>query len=414
MVLATGITAIAIAWTWVSTVRLPHGSGATNMYYPSISADGSKVACVADDGNIWLEQWNGTSWTASRVNSSRFTLCSRPHISRDGTAIAYFGKDSETDDHPFVPVCYNLATTNEDVMAEIDGSPGVSTVTGFDADRLYPPGISDDQGDENHSHWLCYRDLRTAVIHGESVYNPLIKWNAGNTVDAATYDLGVAAFEPDLDSAPSHLAYVADPNGTHPQVFRIGCWSTSGSELVSHSTSGTTSEGNNQSSDPSIDGGGTHIAFDSMATNLTSSSHNTEDIYYADRDSTWSVTIAYSLSGSSDYDFSFSPHISANGSYIAFESQAGNLVTTHAVTWTEGLALGFTSSYLVQRGSPTTLDLVSYKTQEIPEDGSLIGCRGESAVCSDNRDVALDSPDAILLWFWPETASNSIYYFRHP
>jgi Tol biopolymer transport system component len=114
-----------------------------------------------------------------------------------------------------------------------------------------------------------------------------------------------------------------DTNGT-TDVF-VRDLQTGSVTLVSSSSSGT--QGNNISSFASISADGRYVAFDSAASNLVSGDTNgTFDVFVKDLQ-TGSVTLVSSSTNSTQgNNDSINPSISASGRYVAFESDASNLV----------------------------------------------------------------------------------------
>ncbi len=87
---------------------------------------------------------------------------------------------------------------------------------------------------------------------------------------------------------------------------------------------------NGQSSQPSISTDGRYIVFSSMASNLVENDFNgrVEDIFLYDRqtDSTRIISVNPAIPGHATNGHSFEPSISANGRYVSFTSLASNLV----------------------------------------------------------------------------------------
>ena len=95
--------------------------------------------------------------------------------------------------------------------------------------------------------------------------------------------------------------------------------------LVSVSTDGT--QGNNGSYDASLSENGRFVAFLSRATNLVANDTNNQlDIFVRDRKSRTTTRVSVSSDGTEGNASCFSPTISADGRYVAFESDSDNLV----------------------------------------------------------------------------------------
>jgi len=87
-------------------------------------------------------------------------------------------------------------------------------------------------------------------------------------------------------------------------------------------------EGNDDSEYPSISSDGRYVAFTSHATNLVTGDTNTvSDVFVYDRSTDTIERVSVDNSGVQGDDVSEYPNISPDGRYVAFESDAANLVT---------------------------------------------------------------------------------------
>ena len=78
---------------------------------------------------------------------------------------------------------------------------------------------------------------------------------------------------------------------------------------------------------PSISGNGRFVAFQSLARDLVDGDTNGKmDVFVHDRETGQTTRVSVSSSGEEGNDISWSPRISADGRYVAFESIASNLV----------------------------------------------------------------------------------------
>ena len=102
------------------------------------------------------------------------------------------------------------------------------------------------------------------------------------------------------------------------------------------SVSDTGAQGNKSSSDPSISTDGTKVAFYSTATGLVSGDTNSRgDIFVHDRTSGTTVRASLTDSDGQANDASSNPWLSGDGSAIAFQSVATNLVPEDTDATTE-------------------------------------------------------------------------------
>jgi Tol biopolymer transport system component len=87
-------------------------------------------------------------------------------------------------------------------------------------------------------------------------------------------------------------------------------------------------EANNDSSASSISADGRYVAFESDANNLVAGDANgTSDIFVHDRSTGDTTRVSVASSGIEANDYSYHPSISADGRCVAFSSSASNLVT---------------------------------------------------------------------------------------
>jgi Tol biopolymer transport system component len=99
-------------------------------------------------------------------------------------------------------------------------------------------------------------------------------------------------------------------------------------ERVSVSSTGAPGAGNSSgSSTPAISANGRYVAFDSLALGLVPGDTAREnDVFVRDRKLDATERVSVSSSGRQGNVHSFTPSISADGRYVAFESRASNLV----------------------------------------------------------------------------------------
>ena len=96
------------------------------------------------------------------------------------------------------------------------------------------------------------------------------------------------------------------------------------------------SQGNRESWWPSVSADGRYMAFTSWASNLVSGDTNgTWDVYVHDRQTRATTRISVATGGAGGDDKSYSPSISADGRYVAFESAANNLVGEDTNGWAD-------------------------------------------------------------------------------
>jgi Tol biopolymer transport system component len=154
--------------------------------------------------------------------------------------------------------------------------------------------------------------------------------------------------------------------------------STGKTTLASVSTAGV--QGNGDSARPDVSADGRYVAFDSTSTNLVDApDHNGSfDVFVRDRETGTTTLVSQTPSGAAGNNDSFGPSISADGRFVAFNSDATDL-TRQAVTGARDIFVR---------------DMVTGKTHvvSIGQDGSPAGVGANSASISGNgRFVAFAS-----------------------
>jgi Tol biopolymer transport system component len=126
-------------------------------------------------------------------------------------------------------------------------------------------------------------------------------------------------------SAASNLV-ASDTNGKTDIFVRDR--DTSTTIRVSVSTSGTQGNGDSYSADVSDDDDGRYVVFSSDAANLVSGDTNGKtDVFVRDRNTNTTTRLSVSTSGVQGDNWSYAPTISSDGALVAFDSGASNLVT---------------------------------------------------------------------------------------
>ena len=110
----------------------------------------------------------------------------------------------------------------------------------------------------------------------------------------------------------------------HADVF-VHDRETGETSMVSVASDGT--QGNAESGHPSISADGRYVAFQSAASNLVHGDTNNEsDVFVHDRQTNTTTRVSVASDGTQGNRRSYAPAISADGSRVAFQSAASNLV----------------------------------------------------------------------------------------
>jgi Tol biopolymer transport system component len=175
-------------------------------------------------------------------------------------------------------------------------------------------------GDTNSTYDVFVHDRKTGVTERVSVNTSGGQGNARSESASISADGRYVAFESEADNLVP-----GDTNSTY-DVF-VHDRKTGVTERVSVDSSGN--EANSQSRSPSISADGNSVAFYSWASNLVPGDTNgTTDIFAHDSQSGVTERVNVDSSGveANRISRNFNPSISADGRYVAFSSNAHNLV----------------------------------------------------------------------------------------
>ncbi|MBC7334918.1 MAG: PD40 domain-containing protein, partial [Clostridia bacterium] len=174
------------------------------------------------------------------------------------------------------------------------------------------------ENDTNNTWDVFVRDMNTGQTRRVSVSGAGVEGNGESTTPAISASGRFAAFT----SWATNLVE-NDTNGTG-DVF-VYDLQTSSIERVSVSSAGT--EGNGFSRGSAISADGRYVAFVSSATNLVPGDTNAvSDVFVRDRWLGTTERVSVASDGTEGNGASSSPAISADGRYVAFSSEASNLV----------------------------------------------------------------------------------------
>ena len=150
------------------------------------------------------------------------------------------------------------------------------------------------------------------------------------SVDSTGVEGVLNSFGSDISSDARFVAFMSDawnlvPNDLNRRTdIFVHDMETGSTIRVSVDSSG--GEANNESYDPTISGDGTLVAFDSYASNLVAGDTNDTDVFVHDLVSGATEIVSVDSSGVQGNSSSAFPAISADGRVVAFRSSATNLV----------------------------------------------------------------------------------------
>lgn len=293
-------------------VQVPTLSGITGIY-----AGYQHVFASNDAGDVWGWGTNSSGQLGNGTTSTRVVSPILLH-SLDGAVAAS-------------PLTIIMAS----VAADGFGGDGYSEHPSISSDGRYVAFYSYASdlvaGDGNSTDDIFVRDLQNNTTERISVSEAGTDSNSNSYLTSISADGSCVAFI----SAASNLV-AGDSNGKWDVFVRdrqLGSTDrVSVPDFVYQGTLG--SEANNESYAsyftmfcPSISSGGQYVAFASLASNLVlGDTNNRADIFVHDRQSGETVRASVYGSGTDGNDWSMKPSISADGRYVAFISNASNLV----------------------------------------------------------------------------------------
>jgi hypothetical protein len=253
-----------------------------------------------------------------------------PAISADGRYVAFQSYASnlvpgDTNAHADIFVRDRQTGTTERVSLDSNGAqanndssfPAISADGRYVAFQSYASNLS--PGDTNNAWDIFVHDRQTGTTERVSLDSSGVGGNDGSLSPSISADGRFVAFA----SYASNLVSGGTIANSNIYVHDRQSGTT---EIVSVDSSGA--QGNDGSFFPAISTDGRFVAFQSFASNLVSGDTNgTYDIFVHNLQSGATERVSLDSSGVEANDESFSAAISANGRFVAFQSKASNLVS---------------------------------------------------------------------------------------
>ena len=324
------------------------GQANGNSYGPSISADGRYVAFESDATNLVSGDTNFSTdvfvHDRQTGQTTRVSVASdgtqangpsgKPSISADGRYVAFMSSADNLVSMPGPPtrIYVHDRQTGQTTLVSVasDGTPANSSA--------FYPSISPDgryvafrsnasnlvSGDTNGTWDVFVHDRQTRQTIRVSVASDGTQANGVLTISS----------KPSISYGGRHVAFESDATNLvsgdtnfSPDVF-VHDRQTGQTTRVSVASDGT--QANGQSSKPSISADGRYVAFMSFADNLVSMypgpAPRIYRIYVHDRQTGQTTLVSVASDGTPADSGAFYPSISPDGRYVAFRSNASNLV----------------------------------------------------------------------------------------
>jgi Tol biopolymer transport system component len=345
MVVLTALVLAATGCAWLSraSVRGVGVQANDSSAYPALSPDGRYVAFASQATNLVGFDTNGVydifvrdtqTETVSRVsrtagggqaNSASF----EPAISADGRYVA------------FTSAATNLVPGDNNGSLDIfvrDTVAGTTTRVSVASGGAQADGDSERSVISDDGRFVAFTSRAFNLVDGDSLNDLDVfvhdvvtstttrvsvgiggEANNGSEHASISADGRIVAFH----SAASNL--VADDTNFAADVF---VYDTTTGTTTRASVSDLEAQGNGLSANPDISADGRWVAFESTASNLVAGDTNGfHDVYVRDLVAGTTARVSLDHAGAEADDASYSPSISGDGRYVAFQSNA-NLVTT--------------------------------------------------------------------------------------
>ncbi|MGC1376745.1 MAG: peptidoglycan DD-metalloendopeptidase family protein [Anaerolineales bacterium] len=318
--------------------------GNSASYGSSISADGRYVAFMSYATNLVSGDTNGTNDVFVRDTQTNITTrvslnssgvqgngdSQYPSISVNGRYVAFFSNasnlvsgDTNGDDDIFVRDTQMNVTTRVSVNSSDMQANGSSGSPSISADGRYVAFDSDANN-------LVSGDTNGAsdVFVRDTVANSTTRVSldsSGTQGNNGSYGHSISADGRYVAFASTASNLVSgDTNGMYDIFVRD--MQTNTTRRVSVDSSGA--QANGSFDPPSISADGRYVAFDSDASNLVSGDTNgTSDVFVRDTVANNTTRVSLDSSGIQGNNVSGGPCISPDGRYVAFASAASNLVS---------------------------------------------------------------------------------------
>jgi Tol biopolymer transport system component len=346
---------------------------------PSISADGRYIAfqssatnLVAGDTNgaddifVWDRVWAETTRVSVDSAGSQANAESTwPRINADGRYVAFESNATNLvagDTNGVRDVFRHDRSSGETVRASVDGAVqgnGGSITPAISANGAVVVFASV----ATNLSSIDTNGVQDIFVHDFHDEGYTWRWNEnyyGSPQQANGWS-GIPAISADGRCAAWETDATNFPGNSNGRRDIAGMWSNNDAcLLVSRADDG---EGNEDSLRPSVSADGTYIAFDSAASNLVGGDANGyRDVFV----SYWWMydvsRVSVSSSGAEGNSWSDSPSISGSSRFVAFRSAASNLVAadtngkTDIVLWMRNGAPGKPSSASISPGAPISTD----------------------------------------------------------
>lgn len=402
--LATGLAVQMNSAAAATTTRVSMDSNGNeaNGYsdWPSVSGDGSVIAFRSDASNLVANDFNGQSdifvhdlqnGQISRVSvdsagSEANGFSFEPAISADGRYVAFQSDASNLVVNDFngqSDIFVHDRTTGQTNRVSVSS-------TGDEANGFsFQPAISAD------GRFVAFQSNASNLVTGDfNGYSDIFVHDreSGQTtrvsVDGTGSEADSYSYQPSISANGQLVAFHSDASNLvgndfngYSDVF-VHDVQSGQTSCVSVDAAGNVANG--YSEWPSISADGRYVAFRSDASNLVSDDFNNQsDIFVHDRVNGETNRVSVDSAGGEATGFSFEPDISADGRFVTFQSDASNL--------TAGGFTGYPNVFVHDRDTGQTERISQDSTGNGADSGSYM------PAINDNGSVIVFTSDATNL-----------------
>ena len=328
--------------------------GYGDSWYPSISADGRYIAFFSDASNLVSDDTN--DMIDVFVHDRQTGQTSRISVASDGTQAngmsEYPAASISTNGRyvAFSSSASNLISGDTNGVKDIfihDQQTGQTSRVSVASGGTQANGYSWDASISSDGRYVAFFSYATNLVNGDT--NNVADVFVHDRQTGQTSRVSVASngtqgngdsLGPSISADGRYVAFVSSANNLvsndindADDIF-VHDQQTGQTSRISVSSGGT--QGNDDPDRPalsfSVDG--RYVTFESDANNLVSGdTNNAQDIFVHDRQTGQTSRVSIAADGTQGNGRSSAPVISANGSYVAFYSDASNLISDDTNNW---------------------------------------------------------------------------------
>lgn len=324
----------------VSTTGIP-GNGHSNL--PSISADSRYVAFESLAGNLVADDTNNAKdvFVHDRLTGET-TRVSVGLNGTQGNGMSYNAAISADGRYVvFQSSADNLVAGDTALWMDVflhDRQTGRTMRVGVGPNGAEGNGPSHNPAISSDGRYIAFQSEANNLVVGDTnaamdvfVYDQMVGGTTRVSVGSGGTEGKGFSYNPSLSADGRYVVFQSEADS-----LVVGDTNVAMDTFVHDRMTGETTrvsvgpngaEGNGPSYNPAISEDGRYVAFQSDADNLVISDTNMQmDVFVHDRQTGQTQRVSVGVSGTEGNGISYNPAVSADGRYVAFESKADNLV----------------------------------------------------------------------------------------